>query len=116
MANITKKQMEKFNKNVEKLLLLNGFVNIENVDSLKQFLLNTEKLGKINILLDFQSSSVYSVFCRIENVNEGIKHFPKINQWSGKYNFHEIDYDSIISNLYYFISKVKEVNNIKINA
>ena len=112
---ITKKQMKLFNDYISKLLLNYGFIKLNSFnDNSKRFILSTEKLGIVRMTLDDDNTFFYSVFSSIEYVNElSINKFPNMNNYTGKNNFYEYDYNSMVSTLYNFLIKVTQINEYK---
>lgn len=97
MKNITKKDAKKFNQEVVKMILENGFQKTD-MDIFEEFE-KTTKLGKINIsLYSLDKTPIYSIFGRFDEPKKAAKVFD-CNPFSGKYNIHTYEMVDAIDQL-----------------
>ena len=106
--NIAKANMKSFHKKVKQLLLEWGAIKQDDIQY--RYILNA-KAGELNISIhedhDLEGTSLYSIFCRFEDVKKarnflqvGKNDFFKdhrLNPHSGKYNFHFSDQLGILT-------------------
>jgi hypothetical protein len=102
MKKTSKKNMQAFNEEVISLLEKFGATESDYYLS-GGYKLETE-LGNYHIKLDYDSSSIYSIFGRFENVEEA-KRYTNCNPYSGKHNFHTSDKDYCILQLETFLNR-----------
>jgi len=96
MKKITKKEMKTFYNDT--LNLIKSFGAVESNYYLSNgYEINT-RLGKLYIKIDNEPSSVFTVFARFEDVEKASKMLP-CNPYSGKYNFHSYNRESVIRGL-----------------
>lgn len=87
------KTHEKFNKNVEKLVMKLGGSVTERPDIYKWQIPTKAGLLMVDVH-EPSKSSVFSVFCRFDDVkkaNEVLGDNPRLNKHSGKFNYHVYD-------------------------
>lgn len=99
MGNKTKKEINDFVKSIQNIL--------DNTESKKisdLFYTVQTIYGKLDIRIDDEKSSVFSIFCRFEETDK-LNDFNnnRVNKYSGKFNFHSFDIDSIVSDFKYEI-------------
>lgn len=99
MRKPTKKQQQAFYEDALEYIVLNGAKNTYKGAMCTQYKIDTIA-GELNISLEEPGqSSIYSIFCRFENVELAKELITdgKLNPYSGKYNFHEY-YPAILLN------------------
>lgn len=103
---LTKKEKEKFNKGVQKLITKYKATK-NNEDRYEIITIG----GKYTFRIDDDSSYVLSIFGRFEDVDRA-KEYINCNPYSGKHNFHTYSAESILYQFEDFLEALCEVNGV----
>lgn len=84
MKKQTKKQLAEFNNEVIEILEFYGAVK-ENENT---YSIDSDKIGKLTIKLENETSKVYTIFARFEDPEKASRYF-NVKPYNGKMNSHE---------------------------
>lgn len=96
MKNIKKSLIDTLNKKVQSFVLSNGGQVIGNDGRKIELSIDTDA-GLMNIVMFSEASSVASIFCRFLAPSLSLNKLEsnsRLNQYSGKFNFHYSDTDT----------------------
>lgn len=108
-------EMKKFNKIIENIVIGFGGTPIESpfpfsTDESKSWTLET-RVGELQISVHApESSKLFSVFCRFEDVDKAktfIGDDNRLNKYSGKFNFHYSDREGMLTVFENTLEKLK---------
>lgn len=98
MKKLTRKQIKEFNNEVLEIL---RFYDVQLDDSDIEYCgtsyyIDSEKIGRLNIKLDTDLSSCYTIYAKFSNTEKAINYF-KVRPYNGKVNIHTYNKEEAIS-------------------
>lgn len=86
MKNKTRQQITDFNNEVLDILKFYGAEKTKNEFSKDVYVMNSDKIGRLNIVLDHDISEVYTIYTKFEDIEKAEKYFDCGT--TGKLNYH----------------------------
>lgn len=100
MAIATKKQQSIFCEDVTSYIVRRGATKIPSKYSGDSYKMDTKAGELIISLYEPEKSNVFTIFCQfqdVEKAKEVLKDSRRLNKYSGKWNFHQFDADSALT-------------------
>ena len=103
---ITKAENKKFLAQARKLIVTYGGTATQTNTSYEAYIIQSEKYGSFNMLLDTDNTYCFSVFTRFETITKTIVDTFHCNPYSGKCNLHISDLNYMLLELDSFLEKL----------
>lgn len=106
MRKQTKKQLKEFNNEIIEMLTYYGATKVDE----RTYSMDSDKIGKLYIILDLTPSTVYTVYARFEE-EKACKYF-NVSPYSLKLNTHEYSPDPCLYHIDSLLDNYNQINGI----